>query len=157
MAIRHPPRVSLHSYSAATSFPITTKVAPLSTPNTSPHSPPQPSGSPATVHPSPLLARPLAESVQSADSQLCCSDGAFHSWPSFHCHQPLLASFCQSNPWMAFAGLGQFFAQWPRSALQTNVFVGISLSFCPHPFLPPLPLESLPLLLLLFWQQSFAR
>ena len=47
-------------------------------------------------------------------STALCSDGAFHSWPSFHCHQPLFASFCPSSPWMAFAGLGQFLAQWPR-------------------------------------------
>ena len=43
-----------------------------------------------------------------------CSEGAFHSCPSFHCHEPSLASFCPSSPWIAFAGSGQFLAQWPR-------------------------------------------
>ena len=96
------------------------------------HSPPQPSSSPATIQPSLLLARLSAESsLAPADSQLYFgSDGVFHSGPSFHCHQPLFASFCPSSPWMAFARSRTVLGPMGSlSAPQADILVGFFLAF----------------------------
>ena len=98
------------------------------------HSPPQPSNSPAAIHPSLLLARPSAESAQHADSQLC-------SVPTVPCslrHRPTATSCClhrsarQAREWLSQG----WDSSWPNGLVvrtSTRHPCWSSPCLCPHP------------------------